>query len=79
MALLADKRVVWVTPRGDKTWIRDSINTLRKEIPNHANTALADWAKLSAKQTKWFVSDGIHVSEAGAEALANLLAESIKL
>lgn len=79
MSILENKQVVWVTPRGEKTWIRDSINILRKEVPKLANAKLADWAKLSAKQTKWFVSDGIHVSEAGAEALAGLLAESIKL
>jgi hypothetical protein len=78
MSYLDKRTVIWLTPRGERTWIRDSIAVLRASIPKYANASLADWAKLSAAKPKWFVSDGIHVTEAGAEALAKLVAETVK-
>lgn len=77
MKYLEGRQVVWVEPRGERTWIRDSISRLRKEIPDYENTELVNWAKISKDKTGWFTVDGIHVNKSGAKRYAQYINRGI--
>ena len=77
-SLSSAQRVVLVTTHVPRSW-QDSVNARLTDAVKsgaHPNTVLADWHALSAGHSGWFVSDGIHLSEAGATAYADLIAQA---
>ena len=77
MAILADSpRVVWVT-LAEKWPSRVELNAAIRDAPARWPTAVvADWAPVAAAHPE-LLDDGLHLTDAGADALARLIAETV--
>lgn len=71
--------VVWFTLRTDSAVSNHGqINArLRDALDRHPDLRLADWSSSSAGQRAWFAADGVHLTAAGADALARFIARSL--
>jgi hypothetical protein len=68
------QRVVFVTVHVPRTWENEVNSTLHAGVARYPDTALADWHALSAGHPEWFAPDGYHLTQPGAQALAQLIA-----
>lgn len=72
--LLRDRtRVVVVNDNVPRTWNDANNSVITAVVPDYSNAVIADWAAASADHPEYFVSDGIHLTAAGAHAYANLI------
>ncbi|MGH9080516.1 MAG: SGNH/GDSL hydrolase family protein [Acidimicrobiales bacterium] len=70
-------RVVFVNIDVPRPWEAGDNAVLAEGVARYPGTAvLADWYTLSSGHPEWFTSDQVHLQPAGAEALANLVAQS---
>lgn len=76
---LADKRVVLVNASMPRPWRKANNATIDAVAKDYPNVVVADWYGLSKGRDDWFVSDGIHLSKAGAAAFAQLMKEKAGL
>lgn len=75
---LSDRqRVVLVTAHLQRSWVDDSNAVIRSVASSFPNVRVADWATLSDGQKRYFVYDGVHLTEAGAEAYARLVGDTV--
>lgn len=72
---LADYRVVLVNSDMPRPWRKANNATIDAVAQDYPNVTVADWYALSKDRDDWFVSDGIHLTKAGAAAFAALLKE----
>jgi hypothetical protein len=76
MAVLQDvSRVVLVTIRMDREWEDANNGLLADRADDYPNTVLADWHYTAEGHPEWFLSDGIHLTGAGPQAYAALIAQ----
>ncbi len=68
------RRVVFVNVRVPRVWEADVNATLRAGVTRYRSATLADWSAASQGHAEWFARDGYHLTPAGAEALARLIA-----
>jgi hypothetical protein len=68
-------RVVWLTFREDRTNLVLNNGHLVAALQRHPDLRLVDWNAHAAGQQTWFAADNVHVSPAGAIALARFVAE----
>jgi hypothetical protein len=66
---LGVKRIVWVTLRETQSIFRQTNAVIRSEAKRYPQVEVADWNACSAGKP-WFRSDGLHLTPAGATALA---------
>jgi lysophospholipase L1-like esterase len=66
------KGVVWVTLREERDIYRQTNTTIRTAARRWPQIQVADWNAYSAGRP-WFSSDGLHMSAAGAQGLAQFL------
>jgi hypothetical protein len=66
---LGVKRIVWVTLRESQPIYRQTNAVIRSEAKRFPEIDVADWNAWSAGKP-WFRSDGLHLTAAGATALA---------
>jgi hypothetical protein len=66
---LGVKRIVWVTLRESQPIYRQTNAVIRSEAKRFPQIDVADWNASSAGKP-WFRSDGLHLTAAGATALA---------
>ena len=52
---------------------------LERVYPDFQNVRLLNWDRLSSDHTEYFVSDGIHLSAVGIQAMAKLITDSIDM
>lgn len=80
LTLLQDiPRVVVVNSHMPRSW-RDPNNKVINDIlPEFGNAVLADWEAASQGHPEYFVSDGIHLTPAGAQAYAELIKQAAGL
>jgi hypothetical protein len=72
--LLADReRVVIVNDNVPRPWNDANNEAIASVVPDYPNAVIADWKSASQDHPEYFVSDGIHLTAAGARAYANLL------
>jgi lysophospholipase L1-like esterase len=79
--LLRDRsRVVLITCRGDRTWIKQSNATIWAAFAlfKNGNVRVADWQRASAGHRDWLYADGIHPKGKGASAYAALVRQAVK-
>ena len=69
---LGVRRVVWVTLRAARGVFAQTNAVIRSEAKRFPQVAVADWDSWSAGKP-WFRSDGLHLTDAGATALAQFL------
>ncbi|MGI9137224.1 MAG: acyltransferase family protein, partial [Candidatus Nanopelagicales bacterium] len=75
--LLADrKRVVVVNDNVPRSWNDANNEAITTVVPDYPNAVIADWKTASEGHPEYFVSDGIHLTGAGARAYANLLKQA---
>jgi hypothetical protein len=77
MRELPERKVVFVTVRMPRKWEGQSNDTLRAIPGRYANARLADWYAVSAGHPEYFASDGVHVTDKGAQVYADLVGASL--
>jgi lysophospholipase L1-like esterase len=72
---LADRRlVVLVTPHARRPWMAPNRALLERLAGEHHNVRVVDWAALVEDDPRRVVSDGVHPSASGIQALARQVA-----
>lgn len=72
---LADRRlVVLVTPQAPRPWIAPNQALLHRLADEHPHVRVVDWASMVQAEPGRVVSDGVHPSASGMQALARELA-----
>jgi len=75
--LLGGKRVLLVNTRVDRPW-QDLVNSrLADAAASHPGAVLVDWHAESDGHPEYFVRDGVHLTKAGANAYADLIARNL--
>jgi hypothetical protein len=70
-------RVVFVNVDVPRSWEAPDNAVLAAGVARYPGTAvLADWYTLSSGHPEWFTADQVHLQPAGAQALANLVAQN---
>ena len=77
--LVDSPRVVVVNTSMPRTWREPNNNVMTDVVPEYPNAVLADWRAVSVDHPEYFVSDGIHLTEKGAKAYANLIKQAAGL
>lgn len=72
------ERVVLVNTRVPRSWEDESNSNIEKIAKKYPNVRIADWYAISNDRRDYFVSDGVHTSEAGAKAFAKLIRDTIR-
>jgi peptidoglycan/LPS O-acetylase OafA/YrhL len=76
---LADaRRVVLVTTREPRSWQDLTNDRIRAAAEGRSNVVVADWFAMSAGHPEFFVSDGVHLTVAGADAYAMTIATALR-
>jgi peptidoglycan/LPS O-acetylase OafA/YrhL len=76
---LADvKRVVLVTTREPRSWQDLTNDRIRASAEGRSNVVVADWFAMSAGHPEFFVTDGVHLTVAGADAYSMTIASSLR-
>lgn len=70
------QRVVFVNVCVDRPWEAPDNAALAAGVARYPGVAvLADWYSLANGHPEWFTPDQVHLEPAGAQALANLIAQ----
>jgi hypothetical protein len=70
------KRVVFVNINVPRSWMAPDNAVLAAGVARYPGVAeLADWNAISTGHPEWFTPDQVHLQPAGAQALANLVAQ----
>jgi peptidoglycan/LPS O-acetylase OafA/YrhL len=77
--LVDSPRVVVVNTNMPRTWREPNNNVMADVVPEYPNAVLADWRAASLDKPEYFASDGIHLTEKGAKAYANLIKQAAGL
>lgn len=77
--LVDSPRVVVVNTNMPRTWREPNNNVMADVVPEYPNAVLADWRAASLDKPEYFASDGIHLTEKGAKAYANLIRQAAGL
>ena len=75
MNLIGDRPVYWLT-----NTFKDRLNlndVLRAFAENYPNLRVVDWYEYTKDHPEYFVADGLHPTEAGQEAFAQIIYEAI--
>jgi peptidoglycan/LPS O-acetylase OafA/YrhL len=67
------RRVVFVNAHVPRRWQDRNNGILSAALAQHPSVILVDWAKASENHREYFGVDGLHLTHAGAQALANLI------
>jgi lysophospholipase L1-like esterase len=70
-------RVVLINDHEPRAWAPPNNAVLAGDIHKYSNAVLVDWNKLGDAHPKWFVSDGIHLTDAGQDAYAAAIKKAI--
>ncbi len=77
-ALAGAQKVVLVTTREPRSWQDVANQRLMAAVAGHPNVVIADWYAASAGHPEYFVSDGVHLTQAGGQAYAETLAAALR-
>ena len=77
--LVDSPRVVVVNTNMPRTWREPNNNVMADVVPEYPNAVLADWRAASLDKPEYFASHGIHLTEKGAKAYANLIKQAAGL
>ena len=77
--LVDSPRVVVVNTNMPRTWRESNNHVMADVVPEYPNAVLADWRAASLDKPEYFASDGIHLTEKGAKAYANLIKQAAGL
>ncbi|HTD51300.1 MAG TPA: hypothetical protein VK771_11905, partial [Acidimicrobiia bacterium] len=77
MAVLGTRTVFFVNAHEPRYWELEVNDRLAADVQKYPNAHLIDWHNDAGPHQNWFVSDGIHLTGAGAEAYALLVREHL--
>ncbi|MDO8309453.1 MAG: acyltransferase family protein [Actinomycetota bacterium] len=66
-------RVVVVNASVPRSWEEPNNDAIADVVPEFPNAVIADWKEASRGHPEYFVSDGVHLTKAGAKAYATLI------
>jgi hypothetical protein len=79
MAEVADvPRVIWFNQHEPRSYEGPNNRVIAAGVARHPNAELIDWHSLGNANPGWFSSDGIHLSGAGRQAMADLIAARLR-
>ncbi len=73
MRVVGNRQVFFVNAREPRTWEGEVNERLAADVQKYKNAHLLDWHKFSDSHPDWFVSDGIHLTGAGAANYATFI------
>lgn len=73
------ERVVVVNSYVPRSWEKPNNRIIKDVITDYPNVVMADWNQVADGQRNFFVSDGVHLTPAGAAAFADLIKDSAGL
>ena len=68
-----DTPVFFLNSRMPRSWEPTVNNTLAEGVARHPNAHLINWHDYANCHDDWWANDGFHVTDAGAQAYANLV------
>lgn len=71
------KPVYWINNQMPRPWETGNNEQLDKAAEKYSNLTIIDWHGLSANQSSWFYSDGIHPKDQGAINYTRMILESM--
>ncbi len=71
-------RVALVTTREPRAWQDLSNQRLAAAAASHPNVVVVDWHAASADRPDYFVSDGVHLTQVGAQVYAETMAAAFR-
>lgn len=77
VAAAGDRRIVLVTPYGDRSWMPGAVADLRAAAAAHPNVVIADWSAAVAADTSVIGSDGIHPRGPGIDLFVRLIQDAL--
>ena len=78
--LLADyERVVVVNAAVPRPWEGPNNDAIDAAVKDYPNAVIADWNAAAEGHPEYFVSDGVHLTSAGAKAYAKLIKKAAGL
>jgi peptidoglycan/LPS O-acetylase OafA/YrhL len=77
-ALAGSKRVVLVTTSEPRWWQDETNDRLKSAAAGRPNVVVADWYAVASGHPDYFVSDGVHLTQAGAAAYAATIAAALR-
>ena len=73
MEVVGNRTIFFVNAREPRTWETEVNQRLATDTVKYPNAHLIDWHDWSNQHPDWFVSDGIHLTAAGAQGYAQLI------
>lgn len=77
MAVLGTRTVFFINAHEPRPWETEVNERLAADVQKYPNAHLIDWHDFADPHNNWFVSDGIHLTPAGAEGYALLIREHL--
>ena len=75
----SDKRIFWMNTYGPSlSWYSQVNATISALCNNNSNVTLINWEQMGLANPGYFAGDGIHLTSAGYQAYAQLMANAIK-
>lgn len=71
------RNVVVINARVPRSWQDDNDALMARVVPKFSNAVLANWYAASAGRPDFFGPDGVHPSQAGARAYADVVASAV--
>lgn len=73
-----DRKVYWVSLRGNKTW-HNTINQMMQDLTGtYSNLKIIDWATYANAKNEWFLEDGVHPNTQGIDIMVKFLTDALK-
>ena len=75
MKICGDRKVFWLNANNDKdVHVNENLNKFASKYPN---LYIIDWNSISSGHPEYFIADGIHLTDAGRNAYAKAIYDSI--
>ena len=71
------RRVLIINARVPRSWEKGNNALVKDLVPELTNAGVIDWYKASDGHRDWFLDDGVHLTEEGRQAYADLILESV--
>ena len=73
----AGRRVLIINARVPRSWETGNNELVRTLVPTLHNAGVIDWYSASDGHRDWFLNDGVHLTEDGRKAYADLIRAAV--
>jgi peptidoglycan/LPS O-acetylase OafA/YrhL len=71
------RRVLIINARVPRSWEQGNNQLVEELVPELTNAGVIDWYSYSDGHRDWFLDDGVHLTETGRKAYADLILEAV--